>query len=355
MALPRKPSEYRKDPLSNSWVIISAERNGRPEEFREVATHRVGAPCPFCAGNERETPAAIASYPNASKASPAWQVRVVPNKYPAVMPMEAPSCQATQSSFNTAPPSLFTSVCGHGQHEVIIESPTHAISLTDLSPEIVDTTFLAYRDRIRFFREAGDWSYVQVFKNVGAAAGSSIEHAHSQVVAMPVVPARVAEEVAHTAAYWKTHKRLLFADLVEQELSAGERMVSETAEFVAFCPFASRFPFETWIVPRKPMAQFETSADSLVRQLAQFTQSVVRRLELVLNRTAYNYLIHTAPFDSSSAAHYQWHIELFPRLTKFAGFEWGTGYSINPVSPEQAAEILRQAAIEMKSPIEKSS
>jgi UDPglucose--hexose-1-phosphate uridylyltransferase len=341
MSLPRQKSEYRKDPLSNSWVIISSERSGRPEEFREIATQRIAAPCPFCIGNENETPAEIATYRSEHSTAPRWQVRVVPNKFPAVVRSESAFVAAAPSIFAETNGNLFTAVAGHGQHEVIIESPTHAVSLTDLPPEIIELTFLAYRDRIRAFRDEGKWRYVQVFKNVGAAAGSSIEHAHSQVVAMPIVPVRVADELAATQAYYQTHERRLFTDLVEQELAAGVRIIQESAEFVALCPFASRFPFETWIVPRHPLSHFEQSSESLVRQLAHFTADILRRLEHVLNRVAYNYLIHTAPFDHHDS-HYQWHLELFPRLTKFAGFEWGTGYSINPVSPEQAAKILRQ-------------
>ena len=258
----RHTPEYRKDPLSNSWVVISAERNGRPEEFREIATQRVEAPCPFCVGNEEETPEAIAlyrhdSYGGTANSAQPWQVRVVPNKFPAVARMISPACQSSLKSFSTDPTQLFTTVCGHGGHEVIIESPTHAVSLTDLSPGTVELAFLAYRDRMRALKGEGDWAYVQVFKNVGAAAGSSIEHAHSQVIALPIIPVRVAEELEQTEAFWKRQGKRLFTALLEQELAAGVRIVCESPEFVAFCPFASRFPFETWILPKTHDSCFE--------------------------------------------------------------------------------------------------
>jgi UDPglucose--hexose-1-phosphate uridylyltransferase len=341
MPLTLRQPEYRKDPLSDAWVVIAAERSGRPEEFQELPFHRVGGPCPFCHGNEGETPAEIVTYPADSNGR--WQVRVVPNKFPAVVRCsDLPPAQISKT-FKNGTPNLYTSLRGHGGHEVIIESPRHAVSLTDLSDDELSFTFLAYRDRMRSLSAEGPWKYVQVFKNVGAAAGSSIEHAHSQVVGLPAVPIRVAEELAHTQAFVDKMGRQLFEVMLEEELAQGTRIVAEDETFVALCPYASRFPFETWILPRTASPRFELSDDALAKNLGRFTANIVDRLERALKRPAYNYLIHSAPFDRSADQHYHWHLEIFPRVTKPAGFEWGTGYYINPVSPEQAAKALRSA------------
>jgi UDPglucose--hexose-1-phosphate uridylyltransferase len=334
--------EYRKDPLSDAWVVIAAERNGRPEEFQELPVHRVGGPCPFCVGNEAVTPQEIISYPAAAGDRP-WKVRVVPNKFPALVRCADMQPALVSKTFKNGTPSLFTSLRGHGGHEVIIESSRHAVSLTDLDDEELTYTFQAYRDRMRCLASEGPWKYVQVFKNVGAAAGSSIEHAHSQVMGLPAVPIRVAEELAHTKSYFNVVGRRLFESMVEEELAQQSRVVDQSDDFIAVCPYASRFPYETWILPRVAAPRFETSGDALVASLGRFTATIVDRLERTLKRPAYNYLLHSAPFDRSADDHYQWHLELFPRVTKPAGFEWGTGYYINPVSPEQAAQALRSA------------
>jgi UDPglucose--hexose-1-phosphate uridylyltransferase len=349
MSITLNQPEYRKDPLSDAWVVIAAQRHGRPEEFQELPFKRITAPCPFCRGNELATPDQIVTYPRAGQGD--WKVRVVPNKFPAVVRGNLGSAEAS-TAFKNGTPSLYTSLKGHGGHEVIIESPEHAVSLTDLDEESLRLTFLCYRDRMQALANEGPWSYVQIFKNVGAAAGSSIEHAHSQVVGLPAVPIRVAEELAHTRSFLEKTQRGLFEAMIAEELAHGTRVVSQSPDFVAICPYASRFPYETWILPRQRSARFETSSDPLAASLGEFTRDIVGRLERTLNCPAYNYLIHTAPFDGSADDHYHWHLELFPRVTKPAGFEWGTGYYINPVAPEQAAEALRAAT---KTPLGKSS
>lgn len=341
MSVATRQPEYRKDPLSDGWVVIAAERNGRPDEFLELPIQRSSVPCPFCHGNENVTPGEICKYP--ADSGDDWKVRVVPNKFPAVVRCEGISPTQVNKTFKNGTPQLFTSVLGHGGHEVIIESPQHKISLTDLDDESLRLTFLSYRDRMKVLGSEGPWNYVQIFKNVGAAAGSSIEHAHSQAVGLPAVPVRVADELAHCREFLKKTRRPLFQTLLEEELAQGSRIVAETADFVALCPYASRFAYETWILPRQMLPRFETSSDALAEQLARFTASVIGKLERTLNRPAYNYLIHSAPFDGTADDHYHWHVEIFPRVTKPAGFEWGTGYYINPVTPELAAQVLASA------------
>jgi UDPglucose--hexose-1-phosphate uridylyltransferase len=264
-------------------------------------------------------------------------VRVVPNKYPAVR----------HDANGPVRNELFgTRVSANGVHEVIIECPQHAASLTDLNDDQVRLTWTAYRDRLSEHALDSRWKYGQVFKNVGSAAGASIEHTHSQLIVLPHVPSDIATELASCQKYHQAHGRGLLGDILTQELAAGERIVAESDRFVAFCPFASRFPYETWILPRRPAPRFQRSSvgspsDDDLGELGKFVQKLLTRMESVLNRPAYNFFLHTAPFDSAPYDYYHWHVEVFPRVTKAAGFEWSTGYFINPVSPEEAAATLR--------------
>jgi UDPglucose--hexose-1-phosphate uridylyltransferase len=324
-------SELRQDPVSGRWVIIAHERDNRPDEFVAAPVQRIAAKCPFCIGNEAETPEAVAVY--GVKPSD-WQVRVVPNKYPAV------NC-TPNGPLRQAP--LGQSAVATGIHEVIIEAPRHVASLTELNQSELLLTWTAYRERLVEHARDQRWKYGQVFKNVGAAAGASIEHAHSQLIVLPHVPGEIQTELDSCERFCRDHGRPLFADLIARELAAGERMVAESPRFVAFCPFASRFPYEVWVLPRQQAARFYTCPmdDEEMGELGSFVQKILLRLEHVLNRPSYNFFLHTAPFDSLPYDYYHWHVEIFPRVTKAAGFEWGTGYFINPVSPEEAAAALR--------------
>jgi UDPglucose--hexose-1-phosphate uridylyltransferase len=330
-------SEFRQDPLSGRWVIVGGERADRPNEFHEEATRCTQVSCPFCAGNEAETPDAVSVYPPASNGS--WKVRVVPNKYPAVT-----------TDGDCPPPLSGTSAlksprCGFGQHEVIIESPRHIASLTDLTPDEARLLLVAYRDRIAALRQNKQFKYVQIFKNVGPAAGASLEHAHSQLVALPDVPEVIQQEVASCREFYETTGRSLLAAMAEDELAAGDRIVAQSPRFLAFCPYASRFPYEVWLLPRAQQASFEFAKDEELGELSTFLQEVIGRIEGTLGRVAYNYFLHTEPFDTSAYDHYHWHIEIFPRLTKAAGFEWATGMFINPFLPEAAAQSLRTGSL----------
>jgi UDPglucose--hexose-1-phosphate uridylyltransferase len=332
-------SELRQCPVSQRWVIIAQDRENRPNEFVSLPVERVASRCPFCAGSEAETPQAVAVYCAGERHAGRpdnWQVRVVPNKYPAVR-------SELNGPLRQEPFGMRSSAAG--VHEVIIESPRHVASLTELNADELRLTFLSYRDRLAEHARAGRWKYGQIFKNVGAAAGSSIEHAHSQLITLPHVPGDIETELTSAKRYHSEHRRPLFADLIESELAAEQRVVATTARFVALCPFASRFPYEVWVVPRDGNPRFDhVNADEELGELGNFVQLILGRMESVLGRPAYNFFLHTAPFDSSRYDHYHWHLEIFPRLTKAAGFEWGTGYFINPVSPEEAAAALRTAA-----------
>jgi UDPglucose--hexose-1-phosphate uridylyltransferase len=343
-------SEYRQDPLSRRWVIIGSDRAARPNEFVEEPVRRQPIPCPFCAGNEHETPDAVATY--AAPGRSGWVVRIVPNKYPAVTLDESlcPNCQPLGSASSSGSADLTGTIPGFGRHEVIIESPRHVASLSELTTTEAELVFLAYRDRIAALKATGQYRYVQIFKNVGPAAGASLEHVHSQLVALPGVPEVVAQELASCRDHFAQHRRPLMTGLIERELAEGDRILAQTDRFVAFCPYASRFPYEVCIAPLASQPSFEAAQAGELGELSQLSRDVIGRIERVGGQVAYNCILHTQPFDTSPHDHYHWHIEIIPRLTKVAGFEWGTGCFINPLPPEAAAAHLRASPVAVASP-----
>lgn len=327
-------SELRQDPLTGRWTIIGSERAGRPNEFFEESVRLSAGSCPFCAGNEHETPAPLVSYP----ASGPWQVRVVPNKYPAVA-----MCNGAPKSNGAKPPALVRQP-GWGMHEVIIESPRHVVSMSELTVDEAGLVFRAYRDRLQALRGVGGLQYVQIFKNVGPAAGASMEHAHSQLIALNRVPEAIEQEMACFCEASEKHGKPLLETVIGEEMAAGQRIVAATERYVAFCPWASRFAYEVCVAPRKQQASYEAVKDAELGEIAGLVRDVIGRIERALGVPAYNFFLHTQPFDTRRCDHYHWHIEIFPRVTKTAGFEWSTGCFINPVPPEAAAETLRAAA-----------
>jgi UDPglucose--hexose-1-phosphate uridylyltransferase len=327
--------EYRQDPLSRRWVIVGSDRAARPNEFIEEPVRRQPGPCPFCFGHESETPPAVTEYRGDKDVG--WLVRVVPNKFPAVTTDEAACPKCLPLSSNLAE----NEIPGFGRHEVIIESPRHVASLAELTSAEAERVLFAYRDRILSLKAEGRYRYVQIFKNVGPGAGASLEHVHSQLVALPGVPEVVATELTSCREHFAQHGRPLVSDLIATELSAGERIVAQSPHYLAFCPRAARFPYETWVLPRRPEPRFEATQTGELGELAGLLQEVVGRIERAAGFPAYNCVLHTQPFDTPAHDHYHWHIEIIPRLTKVAGFEWGTGCFINPLPPETAAAHLR--------------
>jgi UDPglucose--hexose-1-phosphate uridylyltransferase len=327
-------SQLRKDPLSDQWVIIAEGRENRPNEFERVPLRRVATRCPFCAGHEEDTPPPLAVYENGNGrlTRDPWLVRVVPNKYPAMLSSGRTSAVAN---------GPYLQCDAVGAHEVIIETPRHVASLSQLTEDEARLLLLAYRDRLVALQRNRDYAYALVFKNVGPEAGASLEHSHSQIMATPMVPVQIEREIASAQRLHADNRRCFFCEMIEHELSEDERVVATSEQFIAICPFASRMPYEIWVLPRRHASHFECQPDEQLAELAQFVQKAVAKLESVHQTPAYNFFLHTAPFDTSPLRHYHWHIEIFPRLTITAGFEWGTGYYINPVPPEQAAAILR--------------
>jgi UDPglucose--hexose-1-phosphate uridylyltransferase len=326
--------ELRRDPIVGRWVIISTERARRPSDFPPVARARKGGPCVFCGGQEHRTPDEVwALRPASGQANtPGWLLRVVPNKFPALR---------IEGELEPTGEGLYDRMNGVGAHEVVIETPDHDAVLERLPPPHLAEVFRAYRDRIVDLAKDPRLDYVMVFKNHGDSAGASLEHTHSQLVATPVVPMMVEEELAGALAHLRMKQRCIWCDIIRQERQGGGRLILDQDGFVALAPFAPRFPFETWILPATHRSRYEDTPSEDFAGLAETVRQVLERIGRALNRPPYNMMLHSAPLRAPELDHFHWHIEIIPKLTQVAGFEWGTGFFINPTPPEEAAKYLR--------------
>jgi UDPglucose--hexose-1-phosphate uridylyltransferase len=328
--------ELRKDPIIGRWVIISTERGRRPSEFLPEEIRTRGGFCPLCEGNEDKTPPEVfairenGSQPN----SPGWTLRVVPNKFPALR---------VEGDLDREGEGLYDKMNGVGAHEVVIETPKHDETLSTLPNDKVIKVLTTYRERILDLTRDQRVKYILVFKNHGAAAGASLEHPHSQIIALPVVPKRVSEEIDGAKVYYEYKDRCAFCDIIRQELGYRARIIKENSGAIALAPFASRFPFETWILPKDHIAYFHHTQPAQFEDVASLLSDVLRKIDSTMPRSPYNFMLHTNPSNEKDETFYHWHIEIIPKLTKVAGFEWGTGFYINPTPPEEAAKYLREA------------
>jgi UDPglucose--hexose-1-phosphate uridylyltransferase len=329
-------SELRKDPITGRWVIISTDRRKRPHDFRMESVQITPDPtCPFCEGHESMTPHEILSYRrNGGADAPGWDLRVVPNQFPVLR---------VEGTLDRQGEGLFDKMNGIGAHEVVIESPRHQDTLATMSDGAVEQVLWACRERVRDLKQDHRFRYIIIFKNHGAAAGSSLDHPHSQLIALPIVPREVRDEVEGARNHYQVKERCVFCDVLRQESADGRRLIAETADMVALAPYAPRFPFETWILPRRHDAHFEDTPRQEIASLARLLGDILRRINRALRDPPYNLLIHSAPLDAPAGEFYHWHVEVIPKLTKVAGFEWATGFYVNPTSPEEASQVLRDA------------
>ncbi|RQW77011.1 MAG: galactose-1-phosphate uridylyltransferase [Geobacter sp.] len=340
-------SQLRWDPLKYHWVIIATDRARRPRDYMVEAEKGEITSCPFCYGNEDKTPGEIfAIRPHGPANSPNWRVRVIPNKYPALR---------IEGELNSRGYGLYDVMNGIGAHEVIVETPDHDRGLADLTPAEITDVLIAYRTRFIDLRRDARFRYMVLFKNHGSRAGATLSHAHSQLIAVPLTPPVAATEMKICRDYYAGKERCIVCDLIHFELASGDRVVKEFDNFVILTPYASCFPFELRLYPKQHSHDFVLLDDNGLAELAVALKDMLRRLKAVLNDPPYNFIIHTAPpmqqrlgkpdYWGSLEYDYHWHIELVPRLTQIAGFEWGTGFYINPTSPEDAAAFLRDAEI----------
>src|SRR5882672_4232864 len=329
-------TELRRDPVIGRWVIISTERGKRPSDFGQELETGVGKFCPFCPGNEEKTPPEILAYHDSGREKNArgWWVRVIPNKFPALQ---------IEGTLNRQGEGMYDKMNGVGAHEVVIETAEHAKDFPDLADKKAEDVVWAFRDRIMDLKKDPRFEYILVFKNKGAAAGASLTHPHSQLIATPVVPKHVRESVNGAKNYYEYKERCVFCDMIKQEITTGNRIVAENDDFVAFVPFAARFPFEVWVLPKVHDSDFEDVQKHEVVNLTRLLQQCLKRIRDVLDDPPYNFIILNSPLREAKLPHFHWHLEIMPKLTKVAGFEWGSGFYINPTPPEEAAKFLREA------------
>ena len=328
--------ELRKDPVVGRWVIISTERARRPTDFHRDPVRAHGDRCVFCEGNEDKTPPEIlAGRGDSPPNGPGWSFRVVPNKFPALR---------IEGDLEPTGEGLFDRMNGVGAHEVVIETPNHHGSLATMSVDEVADVLVAFRDRLSDLKKDPRFEYVLVFKNHGEAAGASLEHPHSQLIATPIIPIMVTEELEGSARYWKKKERCVWCDIIHQERRERRRVILERDGFIAIAPFAPRFPFESWILPIKHRSAFEELEVDETRHLAALLVEFFRRLSTTLNEPPFNFMLHTAPLRETGLEYFHWHLEVIPKLANVAGFEWGSGFFINPMPPETAAAALRGEA-----------
>lgn len=330
--------ELRKDPITERWVIISTERGKRPSDWPPDTKVKGMGFCPFCPGNEDKTPPEIRAVRpgNTQKNSPGWQVRVVSNKFPALQ---------IEGELNRRGEGLYDMMNGIGAHEVIIEAPDHAAELANLEPNHIYDILIAFRERILDLQNDPRFKYILIFKNHGIAAGASLEHSHSQLIATPIIPKRVIEELEGAKKHFSFKERCVYCDIIRQEMQMGKRLVVSRPDYVVIEPFAPRFPFETWLLPVRHHSHFERMELHEYRGVAAALQEILQRINKTLESPPYNFILHTTPVQIPTAPDYHWHFEIIPKLTKVAGFEWGSGFYINPTPPEMAAQHLRDAQV----------
>jgi UDPglucose--hexose-1-phosphate uridylyltransferase len=331
--------ELRRDPIVGRWVIIATERAHRPSDLFHVHDSAQGGLCPFCPGNEDKTPREVyvaGRSPSAPPNGPGWKIRVIPNRYPALK---------IEGDLDRAAEGIYDRMNGIGAHEVVVETPDHARQLRDLTDGEIAEILAAFKARVLDLRNDLRFRYILLFKNQGTAAGASLEHSHSQLIALPITPRQVQEEVEGARRHFEHRERCIFCDIVMQERKDRSRLVHENDDFVVFAPWAPRSPFETWIVPKRHESNFEGESRERLASCAQAMRTTVRRIAAALGDPPFNFMVHSNPLRDTPSPSYHWHIEIMPALTQVAGFEWGSGFHINPVPPEEAAEFLRKVQI----------
>lgn len=325
--------EVRLNTITGDWVVIATERARRPEQFAQkrerkpLPEHSPG--CPFCPGNEAQTPAATLAI---DAPGGGWAVRSVPNKFSALVPEGEPTRRAEGHR---------TSMTGVGLHEVIIETPAHNLTTALLPVAQVERILEAYRRRFAAFYADPRIEHVILFKNHGEAAGTSLEHPHSQIVGTPVVPGQVRQRIEEALRHWGDLGACVYCRTLDDELADGSRVVAANASFVAFVPYAALSPFHVWIFPRQHRADFGSVSDAELADLAAILRDVLGRLYRGLEDPDFNYVIRSLSPNEGAVKYYHWYLSLVPRLNKAAGFELGTGMFINTALPEASAAFLR--------------
>ncbi|OGP91207.1 MAG: galactose-1-phosphate uridylyltransferase [Deltaproteobacteria bacterium RBG_16_48_10] len=324
-------TELRREPITRMWVVITTDHPKGPSDYLSFKPpyrlQESEGPCPFCPGNEKMTPRETFSI---RREGGRWAVRVVPNKFPFFR---------IEGNFDRRPEGMYDLMEAIGAHEIVIESPEHHENLATLETHQIEKILLAYRERLVDLE--GDHRFQQflIIKNY---PGIFNRHPHSHLMALPVIPKRIDEEIWGTLDYFQRKERCIYCDIIKEEISLRKRVVLETAYFLVFSPFASRFPFETWIIPKVHCSDFHTVDQERMADLSGAIRSLFHRFSQLLSDPPYSLTFHTSPVQSQfHRPEYHWHIETRLRVGLREGFEWGTGFFVNPTPPENAAAYLR--------------
>ena len=329
-------SELRREPIARMWVVITTDHPKGPSDYLPFKPpyqpQPLDDPCPFCPGNEWMTPRETFSLGHEAGG---WSVRVVPNKFPFFH---------IEGGFDRKAEGMYDVMQGVGAHEILIESPRHQDNLATMDPQQIGRMVRAFKERLVDLERDRRFQQFLIIKNY---PGIFNRHPHSHIMALPVIPRRIDEEIWGTLDYYQRKERCIFCDILKQEIALKERMILETLHFVVFSPFASRYPFETWIIPKFHSPDFHHLTEEEIGDLSLALSSLFLRFYRLLSDPPYSLVFHTSPVQSQShRSEYHWHIETRLRIGLREGFEWGTGLFVNPTPPEDAARYLREISLE---------
>ena len=328
-------TELRRDPVIGRWVIVETKKPLKPGDYeKEEHEFKQEATCQFCPGREAYTPPEVdAIRPDGTQEnSPDWLVRVVPNKFPALR---------IEGGIDKKGLGIYDMCNGIGAHEVLIETRDHHKSLADLTVKEIANVIQLYQNRSLSLAKDKRFKYIMIFKNHGESAGASVEHPHSQIIALPMVPRFVTQELEGAHTHFEYRGRCLYCDMIEQEIRDKDRIVVENEMFLSFCPYVPRYPFETWIIPKEHKADFCSLSEEERLSLSGLLKDILSRMKETLSDPSYNFYLRAAPVNYENAESFHWHIDIIPQLTREAGFEWGTGIYMVNTDPAVAAGYLR--------------
>ncbi len=329
--------QLRQNIILKEWVIIATERAKRPEQLKEnknikdVKLPEYDAECPLCLGNEIKSGNITELYRIGSKEN--WKLRVIPNKYPALLHIK--------EDFNINTSGMERCMDGIGNHEVLIESPKHNLTIATMETENVHDILSSYQNRIKTLMELEYIESVIPFRNNGTRAGASLIHPHSQIIALPVIPRDIFSRMNESIRYHEEHRECIFCKVLKSELDSRQRIVIDTKHFAVFVPYAAYSPFALWIYPKRHSSSFCDVNNEELLELSSVLRTSLRKLYIGLNDPDYNYIIRTSPKGYTNSVFFHWYMTIIPRLTRTAGFELGSGMFINPSIPEENAEYLR--------------
>lgn len=329
-------AELRRDLVRDKWVVIATDRALKPNDFPinkgwEKARVSGKSVCPFCEGNESYTTDEITAIRdnNTLPDTPGWSIRTIPNKF---------SAFKLEGELELKHSGIFESCNGLGQHEVVVETPEHGVEFYQLPVERIRQIYLMLKQRYQQLATDPRIKYIQIYKNRGLFAGASLEHSHSQILALPDVP----RENQGLSKYYQREGKCLLCTILEEEMASQQRVVYESEHFLLICPYASRFSYETWVIPRRHAEHFADINDEELDDLAAIMKAFMPVMVDCLSDPSYNIVINTAPVNQEIGGGYHWYMEIIPRLIVAAGVEFTTGFYMNPVAPEISAAMLRE-------------